>query len=128
MIKRICLNQIPVCTSTKILLLGYTFKENCPDIRNTKVDDIVQSLLEYSIYPTIYDPWITDSSILPEHVSKFFAFDINCLDSFDAIIMCVAHDEFVRMSISEYRRLLRSNSVIFDIKGIVPKCLNPIRL
>ena len=98
-----------------ILILGFTFKENCPDVRNTKVIDIVKALKEFNVNVTVYDPWAN-----PEDVRKEYGIDIiNHLpddDKFDAAIMAVAHREFKTMNIKDH---LNSNNIIFDVKGIL---------
>lgn len=112
-----CMNQKGVLVKdSKILLLGITFKENCPDIRNTKVADIYSTLAEYTKNITVYDPWAN-----PYAVKKEYGIDIvttlNTTEKFDAIVICVAHDEFLKLNIKD---LVTSNSVIYDVKGILP--------
>lgn len=112
-----CMNKKGVLVKdAKILLLGITFKENCPDIRNTKVADIYSTLAEYTKNITVYDPWAN-----PYAVKKEYGIDIvttlNTTEKFDAIVICVAHDEFLKLNIKD---LVTSNSVIYDVKGILP--------
>lgn len=112
-----CMNKKGVLVKdSKILLLGITFKENCPDIRNTKVADIYSTLAEYTKNITVYDPWAN-----PYAVKKEYGIDIvttlNTTEKFDAIVICVAHDEFLKLNIKD---LVTSNSVIYDVKGILP--------
>ncbi len=100
----------------KILILGITFKENCPDIRNTKVVDIYESLSEYTHNITVYDPWAN-----AEHVAEEYHVPIvNTLpdDSYDVVILAVAHKEFLAIDI---RSLLRENGLVYDVKGILPR-------
>ncbi len=100
----------------KILILGITFKENCPDIRNTKVVDIWHTLREYSSNLTVYDPWANK-----DHVRHEYGIEItNNLPSekFDAIILAVAHKEFLNLDI---KAMGKDNSVIYDVKGILPR-------
>lgn len=99
-----------------ILILGVTFKENCPDIRNTKVVDIVYTLEEYTKNITIYDPWAN-----AEHVKKEYGVDITNQQptgQFDAIILAVAHNQFTTMDV---KALAKDVSVIFDVKGVLPR-------
>ncbi len=102
---------------SKILLLGITFKENCPDIRNTKIVDIHSTLSEYTNNVTIYDPWAD-----PKEVKHEYNIDIvNTLDSsekYDAVVLGVAHKEFLSLDI---KLLLKENSVVYDVKGILPR-------
>lgn len=96
-----------------ILVLGFTFKENCPDVRNTKVVDIVKALQEYNLNITIYDPWANPAAVRREYGLEV----VNELPEggkFDAAIAAVAHREFQGMDIAS---LLRPNHVIFDVKA-----------
>lgn len=98
----------------EILMLGITFKENCPDVRNTKIVDVVKSLCEYGIKVTIYDPWAN-----PEEVRHEYGLDtVNEVPSakYDAIVLGVAHSEFRGLDINS---LKKNNSVVFDVKGIL---------
>lgn len=100
----------------KILLLGVTFKENCPDIRNTKVVDIYEALKEYTSNITVYDPWANAA-----HVEEEYHVPVaNTLsdDRYDAIILAVAHKEFLSIDL---KSILRENGVIYDVKGILPR-------
>ena len=101
----------------KILILGVTFKENCPDIRNTKVVDIYKVLDEYSRNITIYDPWANAAYVEEEyHVPV-----VNTLpagEKYDVVILAVAHKEFLNIDI---RSLLNENGLVYDVKGILPR-------
>ena len=113
-----CMNKKGVLVKdAKILILGITFKENCPDIRNTKVVDIYHTLTEYSSDITIFDPWADKA-----HVRHESGIDVvNELPagaSFDACILAVAHNEFLSLDV---RSLVRSGGVIYDVKGILPR-------
>ena len=94
-----------------ILILGFTFKENCPDVRNTKVIDIFKSLSEYNLDITVYDPWVNPEAALHEYGISV----INELPSgkFDAVIAAVAHEKFESLDIQS---LLKDKHVIFDVK------------
>ena len=113
---------------SKILMLGVTFKENCPDTRNSKVLDMIKILNIRGIKPYIYDPYITEENKL----SNDFIFLKNLPNDgstkFDAIIISVAHEKFKLISIEEWGNLINSNNVIYDLKGILPRELNPMRL
>ena len=101
---------------SNILILGFTFKENCPDVRNTKVFDIVRSLREYNLNITIFDPWANAAAAKRE-----YGIDIaSKIDSqqFDAAVLAVAHDEFKALDIESF---LKKNHIIFDVKGVLPK-------
>lgn len=106
-----------------ILILGFTFKENCPDVRNTKVIDIYRALKEYNLDVTVYDPWANPVIAEREYGIKI----INELPSgkFDAAILAVAHREFNDLDVTA---LLADNHVIFDVKGILDKSIIDGRL
>jgi UDP-N-acetyl-D-galactosamine dehydrogenase len=100
----------------KFLILGVTFKENCPDIRNTKVVDIYKSLREYSQNITIYDPWADAGHVMQEYNVPI----VNTLpdNRFDVVILAVAHKEFLCLDI---KSLLNENGLVYDVKGILPR-------
>ncbi len=96
---------------SKLVILGFTFKENCPDVRNTKVIDIYRALKEYNIDITVYDPWAN-----PEIAKREYGIDIvNELpaEKFDAAIAAVAHKKFENLDVPS---LLKPLHVIFDVK------------
>jgi len=105
------------------LVLGFTFKENCPDVRNTKVIDIINELKNFHITPVVFDPWASPKEVEHEYGLKIF----NELPAgkYESIILAVAHDEFRALSI---RELLAENGVIFDVKGVLPKEMVDARL
>ena len=100
---------------SNILLLGFTFKENCPDIRNTRVIDIYKELKSFDINVDVFDPWVN-----PEEVVKEFKIDIlkkqPDLSKYSAIILAVAHQKFNKINIKS-----TNNCVVYDVKGILPK-------
>ena len=112
---------------SKVLILGFTFKENCPDIRNTKVSKLVQSLKKYNINPKIHDP-------IADHKETKLQYDINLLrtidskEKYEAVIVVIAHDFYESWSEEQWASLTIKGGVIFDIKGIVPRSINPIRI
>ena len=100
--------------NAKVLLLGFTFKENCPDVRNTKVIDIVKTLRSYNTNVTIYDPWAN-----PEIVRREYGVEVtNQLPSekYDAVILAVAHKDFEKLSV---RDLTTDKGVVYDVKGFL---------
>lgn len=120
-----CMNKKGVLVKdARILILGITFKENCPDIRNTKVVDIYHTLVEFTNNITIYDPWAD-----AEHVKHEYDIDIvNSLpenETFDAVINAVAHKQFAELDI---RSFVRGNGVVYDVKGILPRDVVDARL
>ena len=102
----------------EILILGITFKENCPDIRNTKVVDVVSSLQEYDTDITIYDPWAKPEEVKNEYGMNAVTELPN--KKFDAIVLTVAHTEFKQI---EFSSLKKENSVIYDVKNILSEDL-----
>lgn len=108
----------------KILILGITFKENCPDIRNTKVVDIYHTLQEYTENITVYDPW-ADAA----RVKKEYGIDtITKLpegEKYDAVILAVAHNDFASV---DFKSLINEDGVIYDVKGILPRDIIDARL
>lgn len=112
-----CMNKKGVVVkNAKILILGITFKENCPDIRNTKIVDIYSTLEEYTTNITVYDPWANADTVKREYsidiVSKL------PVEKFDAVILGVAHKQFLTI---EVKSLIKDNGVIYDVKGLLPR-------
>lgn len=119
-----CMNKKGVMVKdAKILILGVTFKENCPDIRNTKIVDIYQTLEEYTHNITVYDPWANAADVKREYGVEV----VNTLTErdFDAVILAVAHKEFLNLDV---RALAQPNGVVYDVKGILPKDVIDARL
>lgn len=106
--------------SSKVVILGLTFKENCPDTRNSKVYDIIKRLNEYGIRPDVVDPWASEADALHGYGVKLMQLD-DVKDS-DCVIVAVAHKEFRALSLDELKKLFRNGAndekVILDIKGI----------
>ncbi len=122
-----CMNKKGIIVkNAKVLILGITFKENCPDIRNTKIVDIYHTLSEYTNNITIYDPWANPSDIKNEY-KLVCTKDRNVLnDKYDAVILAVAHNEFKNLNI---RSLLKTKEgVVYDVKGILPREIVDSRL
>jgi UDP-N-acetyl-D-galactosamine dehydrogenase len=103
----------------KILIMGITFKENCADVRNSKVLDIVLELESYNAEVEIYDPRVVPNS-LPSGISTALRSAQN-LATYDAVVMAVAHDEFRAMTISDINKLANKKSVILDLKGFLDR-------
>ena len=98
----------------RLLMLGITFKENCPDVRNTKIVDLIRAMEDYGISVSLYDPWANPVEVLHEyglntHHNKPVA-------TFDAIVLGVAHQEFLDLDLASLRK---SNSVVYDVKGVL---------
>ncbi len=118
--------NIPILNSN-ILVLGFTFKENCPDIRNTKVFDFIKSLEEYNLNIVTIDPWVN-----PIEAKKVYGLDIKRKipknTKFNAVVCTVAHKQFKKMQKIDWENSLEDRGIIFDLKGIVPRDLNPLRI
>ncbi len=100
-----------------ILLLGITFKENCPDIRNTKIADIYTTLYEYSENIVVYDPWANPEQVYNEYgITVVNALPQNEL--YNAVVLCVAHKEFINLDV---RGLLNGSGVVYDVKGVLDR-------
>ena len=99
---------------SKALMLGITFKENCPDVRNTKIVDVIKALEDYGIKVSTYDPWANPNEVSHEYKIKSYTTLPN--SKFDAIVLGVAHDEFLEIDINS---LKKENSIIYDVKGII---------
>lgn len=119
-----CMNKKGVLVKdAKILILGITFKENCPDIRNTKIVDIYHTLKEYTDNITIFDPWANGEKVMHEYGIEL----VNELPEggFDAAILGVAHKQFMELDI---RSLVRDGGVVYDVKGVLPRDIIDARL
>ncbi len=117
-VKLMLRKKLPVLGS-KVLVLGLTFKENCPDLRNTKVIDIIKALRSYSMQVDVYDPWVDIAEALREH-------KLECLlhapvnGEYSAIILAVSHNQFLAMGESGIKAFGQPGAVVFDVKGILP--------
>ncbi len=109
---------------SRTLLLGITFKENCPDIRNTKVVDIRHELLQYGLQVDTYDPWASSQEV--EHEYGFSL--VHALDTagYDAIVLAVAHDQFLALDMHQLKA--QKGAVIYDVKGVLPREVVDARL
>jgi UDP-N-acetyl-D-galactosamine dehydrogenase len=105
----------------KVLLLGITFKENCPDIRNTRVTDIVKGFERYGSNVTVCDPWANAAEVMHEYDIAITPMDQLESGKYDAVVLAVAHNQFKALSAAELRALRGENSVVYDIKSILPK-------
>ena len=111
---------------SRILVLGLTFKENCPDVRNTKVVDIVKELKSYGASVDVHDPWVD-----PEEAKAEYGLELSLTpekSGYDVVVLAVAHREFREMGIEGIRAFGRANSVVYDVKYLVPSGLSDDRL
>ncbi len=125
LVKTMLKAKLPV-NGANVLVMGLTFKENCPDVRNTKVVDILSELTEFDINVDVYDPWVN-----PEEAKKEYDVDLISVPKksyYDAVIFAVAHDEFKALSKAEIRALMKNEHVIYDLKYMLDAELADIRL
>lgn len=118
--KRIHVNE------SRVLIMGFAFKENCPDLRNTRVIDIVEGLNAYGVNVDVYDPRVSVEEAKNEY-------DITLVEApikgvYDAVILAVAHDEFKKMGAEEIQVLGKSESVLYDLKYVLPRDIADLRL
>ena len=117
-IKRMLQKRIHV-VDARVLIMGVTFKENCPDIRNTRVVDIIAAFRQYNAEIDVWDPWV--SAVDAEKISSRYGVtmvDNPASDYYDAALVCVAHKEFESMDIQQVRSLCKEKNVIYDVKGV----------
>ena len=103
---------------SKALMLGITFKENCPDIRNSRVIDIINELTEFGVKVDTYDPWANPKEVKNEYgISLVSEEQLKTKGTYDAIVLAVAHDSFKELDI---RALKKNSSIVYDVKGVLP--------
>ncbi len=125
LVKHMIKKQMPV-SGAKVLVLGLTFKENCPDIRNTKVVDILAELTEYGMQADVFDPWIDHSEA--QHEYGITPIDSPEHEHYDAIILAVAHKQFKELGASGIRAFGKSTHVLYDLKYILSRQESDVRL
>ena len=101
---------------SRILVMGLTFKENCPDLRNSKVADVVRELAKYGSKVDVFDPWVDHDEA--EHEYGIRPIDKPARGEYDAIVMAVSHNQFKKMGIKKVRELAKKKHVLFDIKYV----------
>ncbi|MBL7886985.1 MAG: nucleotide sugar dehydrogenase [Flavobacterium sp.] len=112
-VKLMIKNEIPV-NNSKLLMLGITFKENCPDVRNTKIVDVISALKDYGIQVEIYDPWANPEEV--KHEYKLSTSNVLPDSKYDAIVLGVSHKEFLNLDLTP---LKKSKSIVYDVKGVL---------
>jgi len=111
---------------SKVLILGITFKENCPDIRNSRVIDVIRELQEFGVKVDVYDPWADREEVKREYDIELMKNGERRVENYDGIILAVAHKEFKDLEKELKNR--KENQVIYDIKGFFDKSLVDGRL
>jgi UDP-N-acetyl-D-galactosamine dehydrogenase len=109
-----------IIKDSNILIMGLTFKENCPDIRNTKVVDIIEELKDYGANIDVYEPWI-DEKDKGYYDYNFVENPFENSKKYDSIVVSVGHDKFKTLTQKEYDSLIKDEKLIIDVKGIVPE-------
>jgi UDP-N-acetyl-D-glucosamine/UDP-N-acetyl-D-galactosamine dehydrogenase len=116
-VKKMIHKEIPI-KGSKVLVLGITFKENCPDIRNSRVIDIIQELKTFDLQVDVYDPWALADEVRHEYEIDLITDHENLSNDYKAIILAVSHQEFMAFELDKY---LAPVHVVYDVKGILPK-------
>jgi len=111
----------------RVLVLGLTFKENCPDLRNTKVVDVIEALRSYGMTPLVVDPWVDPKEAQDEYGLSVVP-EIPGGSRYAAVVAAVAHREFAALEPQQWQQLLAADGVLLDLKGVIPRDLRPIRL
>ncbi|MBC7500209.1 MAG: Vi polysaccharide biosynthesis UDP-N-acetylglucosamine C-6 dehydrogenase TviB [Herminiimonas sp.] len=125
LIKQMIKRSIPL-DGANVLVMGLAFKENCPDLRNTKVIDIIEKLKDYNIRVDVHDPWVSAESA--EHEYGLTPIRAPERGAYDAIVLAVAHREFKELGAAGMRRFGKSTHVLYDLKYVLPKDEADIRL
>lgn len=116
-----------VIAGAKVLVLGLTFKENCPDLRNTRVKDVLDALQRYGMDVELVDPWV-DGSEAQSEIGLCVAAEVPYDHRYSAVVAAVAHQQFCSWPDDQWSRLLDPCGVLLDLKGIVPRQLGALRL
>jgi len=114
---KMMINKGATIKGSNALVLGITFKENCPDIRNSRVIDIIEELQSYHVNVDVYDPWASKEEVKHEYGLDLLSSTSDLKSSYDAIILAVSHKEFLEVSIDD---LKTNQTVIFDVKSLLP--------
>jgi len=125
MIKAMIKKSIHV-EEARILIMGLSFKENCPDIRNTRVIDVIKELRDYNVRVDVYDPWVNKAEAILEYGIE----PVNepSTGIYDGVVIAVAHDQFKKIGIKGIESFTKSTAVIYDLKYILPNYANILRL
>jgi UDP-N-acetyl-D-galactosamine dehydrogenase len=125
LVKTMLKRKLPV-NGANVLVMGLTFKENCPDVRNTKVVDILKELAEYDINVDVYDPWVKTDDAKKEYDVDLITEPLK--GHYHGVIFAVAHNQFKALSASEIKALMQQEHVIYDLKYMLDSNLADIRL
>ncbi len=109
----------------KVLVMGITFKENCPDIRNSRIIDVINELESFELAVDTYDPWADTGEVKEEYAIELISEQADLAKDYNAIVLAVAHDKFIDFKFQDY---VTDNFVLYDVKGILPKNMSDGRL
>ena len=113
-----------VFAGVKVLVLGLSFKENCPDLRNTRVVDLIQALKRYGMEPQVVDPWVDYAEAKREYGLEVMP-EVPLGEDYQAVVAAVAHHQFQAMTLEQWLQLIGSDGVLMDLKGVVRESLMP---
>jgi UDP-N-acetyl-D-galactosamine dehydrogenase len=116
-----------VIAGSQVLVLGLSFKENCPDLRNTRVVDVLEALRRYGMEPVLVDPWVNAVEAQREYKLNVLP-EIPTGHCWRAVVAAVAHRQFKVLPAEHWRQLLEPSGVLLDLKGITPRELGALRL
>ncbi|RZW23849.1 MAG: Vi polysaccharide biosynthesis UDP-N-acetylglucosamine C-6 dehydrogenase TviB, partial [Desulfobulbaceae bacterium] len=105
-------------SGAKILIMGLSFKENCPDLRNTKVIDIIEEFRDYGLEVEVYDPWVDHEDARLEYGIEIIAFPAE--GRYDGVVLTVGHQDFIDMDFKQIRAFMKDRAILFDVKNILP--------
>jgi UDP-N-acetyl-D-galactosamine dehydrogenase len=125
LIKKMINKKIEV-SGSRVLVMGLTFKENCPDMRNTKVIDVISELSQFGCDIDCYDPWVNEENVKQE--LKINQVKYPAQHTYDAIILAVSHDEFIKLGSKKIREFGKENHILYDLKYLFPKNQSDFRL
>jgi UDP-N-acetyl-D-galactosamine dehydrogenase len=125
LIKKMMQKEVDV-KGAKILIMGLTFKENCPDLRNTKVVDIISELRDFHLEVDVYDPWVDAVEAKEEYGETLI--EQPEANYYDAIVLAVAHDQFKQLGYEGIIRLAKAKNILYDLKYILPNEVTDLRL
>ncbi|MCC1484918.1 nucleotide sugar dehydrogenase [Winogradskyella immobilis] len=115
---KLMINRGTQIKGAQVLVLGIAFKENCPDIRNSRVIDIIKELKTYNVNIDVCDPWASQVDVKKEYGLDLIQNTLDINKSYDAIIIAVAHNEFLALNLEKYKT---ANTVVFDVKAVLPQ-------
>ncbi len=124
-IRQMAIKKIMI-SGSRALILGFTFKENCPDIRNTKVIDLINELEKYGINVEVTDP-LANIELAKNEYNIDITNNIPFHEKYDLVILATSHKHFIEMTLSDWRSITKHFSIIFDLKGLIPREMNAIR-